>query len=113
MLKRLLASLAITSLILLCVLCVYWWRSYHGHTDSFTLGKLSPTESHFFSQRGYIWVEVTDRSNSVVTDQMKSYRFKDVLGYFLILPCLWIAVIVRSWLPRPPGRTLEISPKRK
>jgi hypothetical protein len=112
-LKRLLASLAITSVILLCVLCVYWWRSYHGHVDSFTLGKLSPTESHFFSQNGRIWLQVTDRTAGAVTDRLQSYRFRDVLGYFLILPCLWIAIIVRGYLPRPPGREPSRTIKRK
>jgi hypothetical protein len=103
-LKRLLTSLAITSAILALVLLVYWWRSLHGHVDNFTLGRLSPTESHFFTQNGRVWIEVTDRTTTVVTDQLKSYPIKDVLGYFLILPCLWLAVLVRGWLPRPPGR---------
>jgi len=41
--------MALTSLLLAGVLLVYWWRSNHGHFDSFTLGKDSPTQSHFFT----------------------------------------------------------------
>lgn len=96
--------MALTSVLLAAVLLVYWWRSYHGHVDTFTLGRGSPTESQFFTTPGRIALEVTDRVGATVTSRMQFYRFKDVLGYFLILPCLWVAVLVRSWLPRPPGK---------
>jgi hypothetical protein len=105
--------MAIVSTILALVLLVYWWRSLHGHVDSLNLGRFSPTESQFHTGNGRIWVEVTDKTPTVWMNQLKSYAFRDVLGYFLILPCLWIAILVRSWLPRPPGRGLEMSPKRK
>jgi hypothetical protein len=96
--------MAIVSLLLAAALLVYWWRSNHGHSDSLTLGKSGLTESHFYSQRGRIVLEVTEKG-SVWKSNISFYEFRNVLGYFLIVPGLWFAIKVRSWLPRPPGRT--------
>jgi hypothetical protein len=104
-LKRILASIAITSLLLVIILLVYWWRGNHGYTDTFTLGKGTQTETQFSTiGNGRIEVHVIDRHSVDVTDRIEFRRFKDVLGYFLIVPGLWVAIKVRSLLPRPPGR---------
>ncbi len=104
MLKRILASIAITSILLACVLLVYWWRSNHGHSDSITLGKNGSTQSHFTTSNGRILLEVTDHLDGQILTRIKPYRFQDVLGYFLLVPGIWVAIKVRSLLPRPPGR---------
>ncbi len=95
--------MAVTSLLLAAVLLVYWWRSNHGHADTFTLGKGSVTESRFIAEHGEIVLEVTDHNAGLVQSQMQFYQFRSVLGYFLILPGFWLAIKVRSRLPRPPG----------
>ena len=110
MLKRLLASIAITSLLLLLVMLVYWWRGLHGHVDTFTLGKGTNTESVFtssrnvFSGQGQVLLEVTDRQSATVVTTIRPYFYRKIIGYFLIVPGFWAAIKVRSLLPRPPGR---------
>jgi hypothetical protein len=110
--------MAILSAILLCLFCVYWWRASHGYSDTFTLGRGSDTVTEFstlknpFSGAGQINVKVSNHGSLVVGDKIIPYRFRDELGYFLILPCLWIAIVVRGWLPRPPGRERPGVPKR-
>jgi hypothetical protein len=86
------------------VLLVYWWRSNHGHTDSFTLGKVSQTQSRFTADHGRILLEVTDNLGGQIITRITPHRFQDVLGYFLLVPGIWLAIKVRSLLPRPPGR---------
>jgi hypothetical protein len=103
-LKRILASLAITSLLLAGVLLVYWYRSNHGYIDGFTLGKSNETQSHFTSAHGRIALEVTQHLGAAVMMQTQFYPFQNVIAYCLILPALWLAVTIRNWLPRPPGR---------
>jgi hypothetical protein len=103
-LKRILASLAVTSLILTLVLCVYWWRSKHGHTDSFTLGNIGSTQTHFTFANGRIGLEVSDHVGTTVMGRVEFYEFKNVLGACLLIPGLWLAIKIRSLLPKPPGR---------
>ncbi len=110
MLKRILASLAITSLLCAVVLLVYWWRARHGYVDTLTLGKGTATESLFTSQRnqfsgqGEVLLEVTNHGPSNVVTTIKPYFYRDFVGYALLIPGLWVAIKVRSMLPRPPGR---------
>jgi hypothetical protein len=108
-LKRLLASLALTSLLCAVVLLVYWWRARHGHVDHFTMGRGSATESLFTSERnpfsgqGEVVMEVTNHGPSEVVTTIKPCLYRDFLGYFLLIPGLWVAIKIRSLLPRPPG----------
>jgi hypothetical protein len=108
-LKKLLASIALTSVVAALVLLVYWWRGVHGYVDNFTLGRGTATESHFTSERnmfsgqGQILLEVTNNKGGEIVTTIKSYLYRQILGYFLIVPGLWMAIKIRSWLPRPPG----------
>jgi hypothetical protein len=107
-LKRLLASLAIVSLLIAGALLVYWWRSYHGHSDTFTLGKVGSTKSVFTSQPGgRLTVEVIDYQSALVTSHLEFHSFREIIGYFLLIPGLWLAIKIRNWLPRPPGREVR------
>jgi hypothetical protein len=105
--------MAITSLLLAGALLVYWWRSNHGHSDGFTLGSSGSTQSHFYSQNGRIALEATENLGSMVTRKIEFYQFKNVIGYFLLIPGLWLAIKIRSWLPRPPGRGFEVRARSK
>ena len=95
--------MALTSLLLAGVLLVYWWRSNHGHSDSFMLGKDSPTQSHFFTVNGRIAMEGSEAVGDQIVNKLQFYEFKNVLAYCLIIPGLWLAIKIRSLLPRPPG----------
>lgn len=99
--------MALTSLFLAGVLQVYWLRCRYGHVDTFTMGKGSQTETYFISElnrAGQAQIEVDAKSTVNFTDVFKVYLYRNILGYFLIIPGLWVAIKVRSWLPRPPGR---------
>lgn len=91
------------SLLIAGALLVYWWRSDHGHIDTFTLGRMGATESIFTSQNGRVAIEVIDHQGTLVTSRMEFHPFKEFLGYFLIVPGLWLAIKIRNLLPRPPG----------
>ena len=95
--------MALTSLLLAGVLLVYWFRSRHAYVDGFTLGKGSPTESHFSAVNGRISMEVIQTVGGTIYRTTYFYDFRNVMGYLLILPGFWLAIKIRSWLPRPPG----------
>ncbi len=107
MLKRLLASLSLVSLLIAVALLVYWWRSNHGHVDSFLLGSVASTQTRFTSAAGHVGVEVIEHQGAIVTSRLQFYTFKQCLGYTLLIPGLWVAIKVRNMLPRPPGRQLR------
>jgi hypothetical protein len=106
----------LTSLLLAGVFLVYWWRGVHGHVDTFTLGRGSSTETQFTSERnlarqGIVIVVANDRVNStqIIPGIVRIYPYRGMLGYFLLIPAFWVAMKVRSMLPRPPGRGLRMS----
>jgi hypothetical protein len=114
-LKRLLASLALVSLLIACALLVYWWRSDHGHIDSYTMGGNAPTKTVFTTGPGAVWIKVVDSKNAtgpqepgMIVEDMRSYPFKNILGYFLLVPALWLAIKIRNLLPRPPGMERKV-----
>ncbi len=96
--------MAIVSLLLCGALLVYWWRSNHGHVDQFSLGATGQTQSHFLSQSGRVAITVHENGSADIRTQTKFYEFRQFIGYFLIIPGLWLAIAVRGWLPRPGGR---------
>jgi hypothetical protein len=106
--------LAIVSLLIAGTLLVYWWRSNHKHVDTFTLGTDASTRTTFTTGPGVVWVKVIEapRAGSatqptLIVDDMRPYPFKNILGYFLLIPGLWLAIKIRNFLPRPPGRELS------
>jgi hypothetical protein len=106
--------MAIVSMLLLGVLLVYWWRAHTGHTDELTLGATSSTQSHLVTTRNMngqaiVMVEVHQNNTAQINNQIKPYRFKDFLGWFLFIPGLWLAIKLRSLLPRP-GRNYPALP---
>ena len=103
MLKRLLASIALVSIAAALVLLVYWWRGGHGYSDTFAMGKGTPTETQFTSiGHGLIEVHIIDRhTTDNVNDRIEFKKFKEIFGYLLLVPGLWVAIKVRSRLPRP------------
>jgi hypothetical protein len=56
-----------------------------------------------FSGQGQILMEVTNNKGGEIITTIKPYLYRQILGYFLIVPGLWLAIKIRSWLPRPPG----------
>ena len=88
MVKRLLASLAILSVVVAGAVAVLWWRANHGHADNVLhVGTTAVYTGH-------------DRL-------FKPYDFGNVMGVAMIAPCLWAAITLRRHLrPRPPGTDL-------
>lgn len=108
MLKRIFSSLAIVSLLFTATLSVCWYRSFHtpfDHPDGFTLGKNTNTESEFYGVKGQIFLTV--KHKDIWVNDTRGYPFRNAVGETLIVPALWLAVWIRSKLPRPGGREFE------
>ena len=105
MLNRLLASLAIVSVVAAVIVAVLWWRAAHGHSDAFHLGANSATQTLIFTQPSIVAVEVQQHGGGTVNGQMKFYPFRSVLGSCFVVPGLWVAIAIRRRLAprRRPG----------
>ncbi len=108
--NRLLASLAIVSLLLATAVAVLWWRADHGHSDAFHLGANSATQTNLYTRADVVAVETQQNVGGAIQSQMRFKPFRQVMGWFFIAPCLWVAVYVRRrLLPRRPDLQLPAS----
>src|ERR1700742_1523627 len=98
MLSRILAALSIVSLLLTVAVLVFWWRSY-SHIDH-----LAIANNQFTTMHGYVIVTTTQHPVGEILHRSDRIAFKQVLGGSLVVPAFWLAIWIRSKLPRPPGR---------
>ena len=104
MLKRLLASLAIVSVVVAGAVAVLWWRAAHGHADAV----LHVGTSSVYTGHDRLFVEQNQTAaTGAIQTRIKPYEFGNVMGIATIAPCLWAAITLRRRLrPRPPGTDL-------
>jgi hypothetical protein len=103
MLRRLLAGFAIASLLLGAILLVFWWRSFR-HVDHLALPVMGGQKSEFTSQHGIVMVTNSRKEDGMIAMRSDFYDYRRILGACLIIPALWLAIFIRSKLPRPGGR---------
>jgi hypothetical protein len=87
---------------LLCTMAVgiVWFRSVRGHADSFKLPWIG-VDYRFDSAGDKLWVHTIHKSSEGIFDNAPLVPFKQVLGYTLIIPALWVAIWIRGKIPRP------------
>jgi hypothetical protein len=96
-----LAGLSIASLIVGMLILVFWWRSF-SHTDHYSIGSLNSTQTTYTSRDGRILVTTSENVGGGIMSRSQPYTYKQVVGWSLVIPAMWLAVMVRRrWLPRP------------
>jgi hypothetical protein len=100
MLRRILTGLSILSLLVGAVVLIFWWRSYH-HVDHFAIGSLGADRTEFTSSNGNVMVNRSQSIGGMIISQSTFYPIREVAAGCLIVPTLWLAILIRSKLPRP------------
>jgi hypothetical protein len=100
MLRRVLSLLSIASLLVGLIICVFWLRSYH-HTDHFGYTFPTSRRTQFTSISGRVGVTVITNIPGGITQRTDFYQFKQIVGGCLVIPAFWLAIWIRSKLPRP------------
>ncbi len=100
MLKRILASLAIVSLLASLVIAIFWWRSYR-HVDHFGYGNVNSTRTEFASRDGRIMVTTSENISGMIVARSEFYPHSRIAVGCLTIPILWLVIKIRSKLPRP------------
>ncbi len=99
--------MAIVSMLLLITVCVYDWRARHGKYDRIAIESNATSQINLISGGGKISVEMLNHTGGGINDKLQFYEFKEVIGYCLIIPAIWLAIKIRSKLPRPGRRGFE------
>ncbi len=98
--------MALVSLICTAAVGVLWLRAPGGHADPFSIPWVGvtyqfssvPPNSFDPSRLAVRAVRKGDLGWYTETHYLK---FKEVMGYTLIIPAIWVAIWVRSKIPRP------------
>ena len=112
MLRRLLAGLAILSLVLGAAVLIFWWRGYR-HVDHFAVGSLNDNRTEFTSQAGSVMVSRSQSVGGMIMTQSTIYPYRSFSSAFLIVPAFWLAITIRAKLPRPRQTTARENIKAK
>lgn len=108
--RRVLAALAILSLLFGAFVLVMWARS-PGHVDQIPLGHWDGFTWSATSHAGRVMVSKTFDSNGIVNTQSTFVDHWRLAVACLSLPALWVAVEIRRKLPKPPGRGPRMLPR--
>jgi hypothetical protein len=100
MLRRILAGLAILSLVAGAALLFILWRSYHL-TDHFAFGSFQTNRTEFTTHAGNVMVSRSQSVGGMIVTQSSFYPIRQVAGCSLIIPAFWLAITIRAKLPRP------------
>ena len=100
MLRRILAGLAILSLVAGAALLIFWWRSYH-HTDHFAVGSFATNRTEFTAHGGNVMVSRSQSVGGMIMTQSSFYQFRQIAAGSLVIPALWLAITIRAKLPHP------------
>ncbi len=115
MLNRILASVAILSLLVAVTVAVLWWRANRGHSDTVLhLGANSPHQTTLYTGPVGIALSVQDTApDGSIGDHVKLLPFRTVLGGAMVIPSLVAAIwLRRRLLPRRPGSEIPALGRR-
>jgi hypothetical protein len=100
-LQKILTTIAAVSLMACLAVGVLWFRGVHGHGDPFGVPGTGGVHYDFQSYRAN-WAIRTVRHDAMgIVDRTDMVPFKTVMGYTLIIPALWLAILIRKMIPRP------------
>jgi len=107
MLRRLLAGLSIASLFVGLVILVFWNRSFY-HTDHYSIGSLDSSQTVYTSHEGRIMVTTSQNVGGGIMSQSRPYPYSRIAVWSLTIPAFWLAITIRSKLPRPGRRRSDL-----
>lgn len=112
MIRKLLAAIAVLSLLVCLTLLVLWWRSKHGHgqADEFTLGRPTSTQTRFIFDNGFVMVQAIQHSGTTIDSRTYSYTFGTFIAYTLMVPALMVALVARGAIRKRMRRGLGPRP---
>jgi hypothetical protein len=102
-LRKFLAGFAIASLVVCLIVLIFWWRSY-THIDHVGFPGIGGGRAELTTNHGRVMVTTTRKVANMVTQVSSFHPMREVVGECLVIPALWLAVKLRSLLPRPGGR---------
>jgi hypothetical protein len=102
-LRKFLAGFAIASLVVCLLVLIFWARSY-SHIDHVGLRGVVGGRAELTTNHGTLMVTRTNHLGNMVNQESNFYPMRQVVGGCLVIPALWLAVKIRSLLPRPGGR---------
>jgi hypothetical protein len=99
-LRRVLSIFSIASLLVGLIVLFFWWRSYH-HIDTIGFGSLASRRTDYISSKGRVLVTLSENVGGGIQSRSTPYLFSQIAGWCLAIPAFWLAIWLRSKLPRP------------